>query len=193
MLSCFEFKSAYNRLEHDIALEFYLPCMKNSIRYDRISGYFGSTVYIIAWSALKTFIENGGKIRILCSPFISEDDADAISKGIASRTNKILKDSLISELSDMLKQDELSTPSRLLACLISAGIIELKLVIVKSDTNPEIVKLFHDKAGIFADAENYKVGFRGSFNETFKGLSDDQRIFFIPSLPKQGGFRRVLL
>ena len=176
MLSDFEFKSAYSRLEHDIASEFYMPCMENSVQYDRISGYFGSTVYIIAWTALKSFIENGGKMRVLCSPYISEDDAAAISKGMDARTNRILKDALINELSGMLQQDDLSAPSRLLACLIAAGIIEIRLVLVRSDTNPEVVKLFHDKAGVFIDSEKNMVGFRGSFNETFKGLSDDGNV-----------------
>lgn len=176
MLSDYEFKSAYSRLEHNIASEFYMPCMENSIRYDRISGYFGSTVYIIAWSALKTFIENGGKMRVLCSPYISDDDAVAISRGMDARTNRILRDALISELSSMLVQDNLSTPSRLLACLIATGIIDIRLVLVRSDTNPEVSKLFHDKAGVFFDSKNNMVGFRGSFNETFKGLSDDGNV-----------------
>lgn len=176
MLPCYEFKSTYNKIEHDIATEFYMPCMENSNRYDRISGYFGSTVYIIAWSALKSFIRNGGKMRILCSPFISDDDAEAISKGIDSRTNEILKKTLVNELNEMLKHDDLSTPTRLLSCLIASDIIEIKLVIVKSNTKPDIVKLFHDKAGVFTDNQNNMVGFRGSFNETFKGLSDDGNI-----------------
>lgn len=176
MLPDYEFKSAYSRLEHDIASEFYMPCMENSVRYDRISGYFGSTVYIIAWTALKTFIENGGKMRVLCSPYISDDDAAAISKGMDARTNRILKDALINELSGMLLQDDLSAPSRLLACLIATGVIDLRLVLVRSDTNPEVVKLFHDKAGVFSDSDKNMVGFRGSFNETFKGLSDDGNV-----------------
>lgn len=176
MLSDFEFQSAYSRLENDIASEFYMPCMENAIRYDRISGYFSSTVYIIAWSALKTFIDNGGRIRVLCSPYISDDDAKAITEGLNARTNRILKEALISELNNMLKQDDLSTPSRLLACLIADGTIEIQIVIAQNASNPDVVKLFHDKAGVFFDAEGNMVGFRGSFNETFKGLSDDGNV-----------------
>lgn len=32
--------TSYNKAEHDIADMFYLPCMRHSSRYDRISGYF---------------------------------------------------------------------------------------------------------------------------------------------------------
>ena len=35
MLSQFEFRPDYNKSDHDIASEFYLPCMRNSIAYDR--------------------------------------------------------------------------------------------------------------------------------------------------------------
>ena len=52
-LNDFEFKSSYNKIDHDIAEEFYLPCMRNSNQYDRITGYFASSIYVIAWDALK--------------------------------------------------------------------------------------------------------------------------------------------
>ncbi len=42
------YATSYNKAENDIANDFYLPCMRKSVRYDRISGYFGSTIYIIA-------------------------------------------------------------------------------------------------------------------------------------------------
>ena len=53
-LNDFDFGPDYNKADHDIAAEFYLPCMENSIIYDRVSGYFGSTIYIIAWPTLKS-------------------------------------------------------------------------------------------------------------------------------------------
>ena len=48
-LSELAIKPSYTKTDDDIAEEFYLPCMRNSNAYDRISGYFGSTIYIIAW------------------------------------------------------------------------------------------------------------------------------------------------
>ena len=47
-LSNYDFKSSYNRIDDDIAEEFYLPCMRSSVKYDRISGFYGSTVYILS-------------------------------------------------------------------------------------------------------------------------------------------------
>lgn len=69
-LSDNSFKAAYNKSDDNIADEFYLPCMRASSNYDRVSGYFGSTIYIIAWDALKEFILNNGKIN-RHSPYLS--------------------------------------------------------------------------------------------------------------------------
>ena len=44
MLNEYSFLASYNKAEHDIAEDFYLPCMKTANSYDRISGYFSSTI-----------------------------------------------------------------------------------------------------------------------------------------------------
>ena len=59
-----EYLTSYNKADHDIAEQFYLPSMRAAARYDRISGYFGSTIYIIAWDALKEFLP-GPEVLVL--------------------------------------------------------------------------------------------------------------------------------
>jgi len=175
-LNDFEFKSSYNKIDHDIAEEFYLPCMRNAVQYDRITGYFGSAIYVIAWDALKEFIANGGKIRIICSPFISEEDSQALSEGNQARIDEIIQKALMTELQRMIEATYLEKPSRLLACLISSGNIEIKLAIPNEFSHPSIKQLFHDKVGIFRDALGNSVGFRGSLNETYSGLSNSGNV-----------------
>lgn len=46
-LSDLSIKPSYTKTDDDIAEEFYLPCMRCSNRYDRISGYFGSTIILL--------------------------------------------------------------------------------------------------------------------------------------------------
>ena len=82
--------TSYNKAEHDIADMFYLPCMRHSSRYDRISGYFGSTIYIIAWDALREFIDNNGKMRLICSPYVSDEDATALANGYSAKNDELL-------------------------------------------------------------------------------------------------------
>jgi len=182
-LSDMDFAPAYDKAESDIAEDFYIPCMKIATKYDRISGYFGSTVYIIAWSALKAFMDNAGKMRIICSPYIAEQDEAALAQGYSARNDKLLADSIIKEFEDLLESDDLSAPSKLLAYLVVEGIVDVRIAVPTGKENPEARRLFHDKVGIFKDEAGNFVGFRGSMNETFKGLSDDGNIESIDVFP----------
>ena len=182
-LNCYEFCASYNKAENNIAEEFYLPCMRASNRYDRISGYFGSTIYIIAWTALKEFIENGGKMRLICSPYISDSDEKALAEGYSARNDIILARAIGDEVSAMFESPYLSAPSKLLAYLVSEEIIDVKIAVPNGRETPVVKRMFHDKVGIFYDHENNVVGFRGSMNETFNGLSEDGNIESIDVFP----------
>ena len=107
-LKDFSFQVSYSKDSDNIAESFYLPCLSNSLRYDRISGYFGSTIYILAWSALKDFVKNGGKMRIICSPFLTEEDQKAIEEGQEYKQKEILRASLQKEFESLFNNDYLS-------------------------------------------------------------------------------------
>lgn len=175
--------TSYNKAEHDIADMFYLPCMRLSSYYDRISGYFGSTIYIIAWDALREFIENGGKMRLICSPYVSDEDAAALASGYSAKNDELLAESLSKEVQALFHDPFLSAPAKLLAYMISKDIIDVKIAIPTGNESPSARRLFHDKVGIFTDSEGNKVGFRGSMNETYKGLSSDGNMESIDVFP----------
>lgn len=175
--------TSYNKAEHDIADMFYLPCMKCSSRYDRISGYFGSTIYIIAWDALREFISNNGKMRLICSPYVSDEDASALANGYSAKTDKLLADSIAKEVQSLFDDPFLTAPAKLLAYMVSQGIIDVKIAVPTGNESPNAKRLFHDKVGIFTDADGNQVGFRGSMNETYKGLSSDGNMESIDVFP----------
>lgn len=175
--------TSYNKAEHDIAEMFYLPCMRNSNHYDRISGYFGSTIYIIAWDALREFIENNGKMRLICSPYVSDEDASALANGYSAKNNELLAESLAREVRALFDDPFLTAPAKLLAYMISKGIIDVKIAVPTGSESPNAKRLFHDKVGIFTDSDGSKVGFRGSMNETYKGLSSDGNMESIDVFP----------
>ena len=179
----YSFKPDYNKTDDDIADDFYLPAMKNSIQYDRISGYFGSTIYIIAWTALQEFIEHGGKMRIVCSPVISDPDKTAMAEGYSAKNDVFIQRGLAEELNDMFQSSELDKPTRVLACLIAENILDIKIAVPESGMEPDLKRLFHDKVGIFTDRKGDSVGFRGSMNETYQGLSEDGNLESIDVFP----------
>ncbi len=163
------YKTSYSKDKDNIAEAFYLPTMSASKQYDRATGYFSSTIFILSWSSLKEFVANQGKMRIICSPYITPVDQDAIYKGLKAKSEKNNeKEKIFNEFYDVFGKEELSAPQRVLACLIAMGVIEVKVAVGKEDPN----RLFHDKVGIFTDEED-AIAFRGSINETFKGISDD--------------------
>lgn len=175
--------TSYNKAEHDIAEMFYLPCMRKATFYDRISGYFGSTIYIIAWDALREFIEHNGKIRLICSPYVSDEDAAALANGYSAKNDELLAASLAKEVQALFSDSYLTAPAKLLAYMISKGIIDVKIAVPTGYESPNARRLFHDKVGVFSDSEGNKVGFRGSMNETFKGLSSDGNMESIDVFP----------
>lgn len=178
-----KFHPDYNKTDNDIAEDFYLPAMRSSCQYDRISGYFGSTVYIIAWSALQQFVDNGGRMRIICSPVISDADKDAMTEGFSAQNNKIIQESMARELQEMFADEDLEKPARVLACLVAEKILDIRIAVPESGMEPDLERLFHDKMGIFTDSDGNSVGFRGSMNETYKGLSEDGNLESIDVFP----------
>lgn len=182
-LAAFDFKTDYNKAFDNIAMDFYIPCMENSYIYDRVSGYFGSTIYIIAWNAIKSFIGNSGKIRIVCSPYITKDDQESLNEGYNAYSSTEISALLKAEIIELFKDNYLSKPYRALACFVAIGALDIKIAVLKHNANPFAKRLFHDKMGIFKDNKGNAVGFRGSMNETFKGLSSDGNIESIDVFP----------
>jgi len=183
ILTDIKLKPDYNKAIDNIAEEFYIPCMSASIEFDRITGYFGSTIYIIAWKAIKSFVARNGKIRIICSPYIDNSDVNAIDEGYKARLKEDQKQRLVQEINDLFNSPYLSRPSRALAGLIAMGVVDIKLALAPGKVTPDISRLFHDKVGIFRDNQGNYVGFRGSMNETYKGLSSDGNIESIDVFP----------
>ncbi len=182
-LNDFDFKASYIKPEDDIASAFYIPCMRAANRYDRISGFFGSTIYILAWDALKEFIIGGGKMRLICSPYISDSDEKALSEGYSARNNEILADAIKAEVEELFASEYLSAPAKLLAYLVTEKIIDVQIAVPGENAGAETKRMFHDKVGMFTDAAGDTAGFRGSMNETFKGLSSDGNLESIDVFP----------
>ncbi len=169
-LKKFNFLPIYSKDKNDLYKEFYELCIKNSIQYDRMTGYFGSSIFAVISEGLQTFIGNQGKIRIICSPIISSEDYDAIIKGYNDKTNQKLTKELIDEIEKMSK--DFSKSLDLLSKLIKFGILEIKLAIFLGNNSSSYSQLVHDKIGVFSDKEGNKIAFGGSMNETYNGISN---------------------
>jgi superfamily II DNA or RNA helicase len=165
-------KQAYHKPEDDIARAFYLPCLAAARTYDRAVGYFSSAVYALAWPSLKEFVDNGGHIRLICSPVLAPDDASAMVDGYAARDEGVQGELLKNEFLRLISTPGLIKPAKVLASLVALGVVDFRIAWVGEVGGPPR-RLFHDKVGIFRDANGNAVAFKGSMNETWPGLALD--------------------
>jgi len=152
--------------QRDKPLEnFYGPCLKQSIKYDRAVGYFRSTAYALITSDILPFIQNGGKIRLICSTQIRDQDIEAIYEAYKNPHQSISNNisQLISELNDQYDYP------KVLASLIKFGHLEIKFIFKEKG-------IFHEKWGIFYDDNNNNVYFSGSYNETYAAWDHEHNL-----------------
>ena len=83
-------KPVYYSDEVTLLTEFYIPVLSNSIKYDRIAGYFCSNALAIAAKGLSELIKNGGRIRLIANVVISEADQKIIKQAIRDKEREIL-------------------------------------------------------------------------------------------------------
>ena len=166
-------KLSYHKGEDDIAVDFYLPCMRRSLRYDRAVGFFSSSVFVLAWPSLREFAASGGQMRIICSPVLSSGDIDALNVGYAaSRVERFATDAR-EELDRLLASPVFQKPTKVLASLVAGGVVDLRIAWVGPKPSGRSRRIFHDKVGIFSDEDEQQVVFKGSMNETWPGLAAD--------------------
>ena len=139
-------ENEYRSSENDIVNEFYIPLLKESILYKRAVGFFSSSSLASISEGLECFIDNFGKIQIVTSPRLQEEDIEDIKKGYRLR-NEILKECLFREMREPEDEKEKENLN-LLAYLISENILDIKIAFLK---NKENIGIYHEKLGIFED------------------------------------------
>jgi superfamily II DNA or RNA helicase len=150
----------------DMAARLYEPALAAAVRYDRGVGFFSSGWLRIVARGMAQFAANGGRARIITSPILDQADWEALQTGAEANLDPTLRRALsqnIEELSQNLARDTLST----LAWMVADEILTFKLALPQ---NKLAGGDFHDKFGVFTDAEGNRVSFSGSPNESIRGF-----------------------
>lgn len=153
--------SEYRTGQMDMVGDFYAPCLNSATTYNRAVGFFRSTVFHLIHEEIADFARKGGKIRIICSPSLTEQDIKSMEMGYAAR-EKLISGSLELEIDQMMKEDGLQDRTTALATLIALNVVDIKIAI-----RPGSLGMYHEKLGIFNDSGNDSVSFKGSANETW--------------------------
>lgn len=156
----------------DIIRDFFSPALSASVRYDRGVGFFSAAWLRLAAIGMVAFAANSGRARWVTSPILSEPDWEALQEGSAARQDSVLKQALEVSISDLKKTLEQGTLSAL-AWLVADGILDFKLALPRNKLDQGE---FHDKFGVFTDAEGNQVSFNGSYNDSVQGTRNYESI-----------------
>jgi superfamily II DNA or RNA helicase len=163
MLRSTSFKRSYRSGRDDIARDFLAPAMLSARRYDRASGYFTSGLLRYISTAVRGLVANGGKMRLVVSPYLDEQDVASIRRGYLER-GSVIAARLESEVANFLASADDDGKSML------RELIRLHVLDIKVATTAVLSGIFHEKIGIFLDGLD-SVAFTGSLNETVAGAS----------------------
>lgn len=159
-----EYRSDCDHLIQD----FYIPCLEQSSGYSRAVGFFSSSSMAAVAQGLTAFVRSQGRMRLVTSPKLSNDDIEAIARGLQGR-DQVIERALLRELEHDLEQ-VLKDRLACLAWLLSQGVLDIKLAIPK---NSRQWGIYHEKLGVFEDGDRNYIAFTGSANESSSALIDN--------------------
>ena len=160
-------KSEYSTEDDNVVRDLYRPCLKQSIKYDRAVGYFRANIYRELGEDLLDFVINGGKVRIVTSPDISELDEQAAREGYSLRRVRSInqREADLLEIMEIMSRNPKETDCLdMLRLLIEKESLDLYVAVRRGG-------IYHRKIGMFSDALGNKVVFSGSGNETSRAVS----------------------
>jgi len=138
----------------DLGQAFFKKSLEHAVSYDRIAGYFSSSIIEIAGEQIDKM---NGKVRIICNSQLQADDV------------KFIKDqpqAMKLEWCEERPEEEFAKiPERLRKLYQYLVTDKIEVRVLPNDA----FGLIHGKAGVITKADGSKVAFMGSMNETYSG------------------------
>ena len=160
-----ELRRHYNSDEDDVLACFYRPVVASALRYDRAVGYFSSTTFRACGAELASFLGRQGQIRLVIGCLVDPADIRELEgKGLSGSDAE--REALRREIKEQLERSiEGDVDSSVLfAKLVVSGAAQVKFAVRKRG-------IYHEKFGVFADADGERIAFIGSVNETSAALT----------------------
>lgn len=178
-------KNCYRTADDNIINDFLSPALKEAKIYKRAAGFFSSTALVELSKGISGLVKNSGKMQLIVSPKLSNEDICAIKEGYKQKEeiiDRCLINSLKEELIDTDK-DRLN----LMIDLIVKDILNIKIAIL--DTHDDF-GMYHEKIGVLIDNEGNKLAFTGSYNESLNSYVNNFESLDVYSTFK-GEYERV--
>lgn len=160
-------KSEYRSLIDNVVQDFYIPLLKDAVSYKRAVGFFSSSSLVEISKGIAGMAAEGGKIQIVASPYLSDEDIDAIRHGYEDR-NKIIERALLTQISEKPTDYYSMERLNLLAALIADGVMDIQIAYTEDKHG---IGMYHEKMGIIEDVYGDKIAFSGSNNESATAMT----------------------
>ena len=159
-------KTEYRSLIDNVVQDFYLPLLNEANQYDRAVGFFSSSALVEVSKGISSIAKKKGSIRIIASPYLSDEDMKAIEEGYERRDiiEKAVLRQVDCEFTDYFSLERLN----LLSNLIANNVLNIRIAITNNSSG---IGMYHEKMGIITDENGDRVAFSGSMNESATAMS----------------------
>ena len=140
----------YSTRTSKLDTQFLAEKLQGAVKYDRIAGYFCSSILEVAGEAIEAVAE---KVRVICSSNLTPADVAVAGLAMRQEWGSFKPEEVYASEATMDRLGKLYT-------LLSSAKLEIRVLPDK------IYGLMHGKAGVITYADGNKTSFLGSINET---------------------------
>lgn len=154
--------------DDDLVGGFYVPALRDAVRYDRLSGYFGAGALALAARGVEGLAANDGRMRLVVGCTLDPPEVAVIQEGLQLRAR-------VEQRLAAVSLDPPDEPVRealeLLGWMVARGILDVQVAVPRTPDGrlSSDDALFHEKTGIIEDRAGDRIAWSGSLNESVAG------------------------
>lgn len=145
-------KLQYRTDRDNLVTEFFIPCLSNSIEYDRAVQFVTLKSISTLSLGLQNFADHDGKIRIITGHRYATNDLDVLGKIFNKKNGTFSANAIRGHKLEVLQR------------MVQKNKIQIKIAIPRSE---HVDGSFSERIGVFRDEEGEMVAYTGTSNETF--------------------------
>ena len=154
-------KQEYRSDKDDVVSEFFIPCLTNSIQYDRTIEFISVKSLSTLTFGLEDIQDHHAKIRLVSGHRFSTSDLNSIVRLFDDHTSRLNgRINLDKKIGGLIEDSKI----RQLKKIIEDFKLEVKVAIPNSEY---VDGVFEERMGIFRDTNDDVVAFSGTSNVTF--------------------------
>ena len=157
-----QLKQEYRSDRDNVVTEFFIPCLSNSIQYDRTIEFVSVKSLSTLTFGLENIQDHHAKIRLVTGHRFSTSDLNSIIKLFEKSNHRKFngKINLDNKIGNMIRDSKIMQLKK----IIEEFKVEIKVAIPNSEY---VDGVFEERMGIFRDTNDDIVAFSGTSNVTF--------------------------